>query len=144
MKRNRRALAAEAIQIAEMQSVSAAILWMKKEEPEELLRNYTSIERNLTLMRQASKRTTPPAHSLTEFKPCIQASIPEELKSLYIWGPSGIGKTQLARAILPEALVISHTDQLRGCDFTKGVIFDDYSVAHWPVTAGIQYSMQLL
>lgn len=137
MKRSRKDLAIEAISIAETQSVSEAILFMKQQEPFEVIKNYTAIERNLTLMRQAAKRTCPPAHSLTEFKPNIQASIPEELKSLYIWGPSGIGKTQLARAILPEANVISHTDQLRGCDFSKGVIFDDFGVSHWPVTAVI-------
>jgi len=56
---------------------------------------------------------------------------------LYINGPTGLGKTQWARSLLPEATVISHRDQLRDCDFSKGIIFDDFDVSHWPPTAVI-------
>lgn len=137
LKRTRNQIAQEAIGIAETRSVQEAILYLKESQAMELIKNYHAIERSLTAMSQTAKRTKTEARSLNSFKPNIIASIPDELKSLYIWGPSGKGKTQLARAILPEAQVISHTDQLRGCDFSKGIIFDDFGVSHWPVTAVI-------
>lgn len=137
LKRSRNQIAQEAIGIAETQSVESALSYLKESQAMELVKNYHAIERSLTAMSQKAKRTKTEARPLPSFKPNIIASIPDELKSLYIWGPSGKGKTQLARALLPEALVISHTDQLRGCDFSKGVIFDDFGVSHWPVTAVI-------
>jgi len=137
LKRSRNQVALEAIGIAETQSVENAPHFLKESQAMELVKNYHAIERSLTAMSQKAKRTKTEAKSIDSFKPNIIASIPDELKSLYIWGPSGKGKTQLARAILPNALVISHTDQLRGCDFSQGVIFDDFGVSHWPVTAVI-------
>ena len=47
------------------------------------------------------------------------------------------GKTAWARSLLPEATVVRHRDQLRDCDFSKGIIFDDFDVSHWPPTAVI-------
>lgn len=63
--------------------------------------------------------------------------LPEGWHVLFLWGKSGAGKTQLARALLPEATVVRHRNQLQDCDFSKGVIFDDFDVSHWPPTAVI-------
>lgn len=137
MKRTRKDTAMEAIAIAKTRSVPEAILFLETEDPVELVRNYAGVERNLTLMRQAATKTHHPARSLEDFKVGVRLAIPEELKSLYIWGKSGAGKTQLARAILPEASLVRHVDQLKNCDFSKGIIFDDFALSHWPVTSVI-------
>lgn len=51
--------------------------------------------------------------------------------TLILTGATGIGKTQLAKALLPEALMVSHMDKLR--DYKTGyhgIIFDDMSFNH--------------
>lgn len=51
-----------------------------------------------------------------------------------LWGPTGTGKTSLARALLPKALFVSHVDQLKmyNARVHHGIIFDDMSFVHWP------------
>ena len=58
---------------------------------------------------------------------------------LILWGPPGIGKTHLALAILGDALVVSHIDELQHYDpsIHKGIIFDDMDFNHIPVSAQI-------
>lgn len=63
--------------------------------------------------------------------------IPEDWHVLYLWGASGVGKTQLARALLPGATVVRHRNQLVSADLSVGVIFDDFGVSHWPTTSVI-------
>lgn len=43
----------------------------------------------------------------------------------------------MGAVLLPDATVVRHSDQLRTCDFSKGIIFDDFDVGHWPPTAAI-------
>lgn len=51
--------------------------------------------------------------------------------TLILTGPTGIGKTQLAKALLPQALFISHMDALRSYgNGYSGVIFDDMAFTH--------------
>jgi len=51
-----------------------------------------------------------------------------------LWGESGTGKTQFAINQLPDALFVSHIDQLKQFDESehKGIIFDDMDFKHWP------------
>lgn len=55
------------------------------------------------------------------------------------WGEAGIGKTQYALAKLPDALVVSHIDDLKDFDpsIHHGIIFDDMDFCHLPVTSQI-------
>lgn len=59
--------------------------------------------------------------------------------ALIISGPSGSGKSSLAKALIPQALFLSHLDRLR--DFNprlhSGLIFDDMSFSHIPREAQI-------
>lgn len=56
-------------------------------------------------------------------------------KTLLLWGPTNVGKTSLALALLPKALFVRHVDVLKELDYPHkhdGIIFDDMSFKHWP------------
>lgn len=53
-------------------------------------------------------------------------------KPLVLTGPTGLGKTQYAKACLPEAIFCSHIDELVDEDLSGGIIFDDMDFQHWP------------
>lgn len=59
-------------------------------------------------------------------------------KTLIIWGEAGVGKTSLAKLLLPKGLVTSHMDNLKRMDERyEGIIFDDMSFLHLPREAQI-------
>lgn len=63
----------------------------------------------------------------------------QEVKSLILWGRSGIGKTEFAKALFPRSLMVSHMDQLKNFDSSKyeAIIFDDMDFKHIPREAQI-------
>jgi len=69
----------------------------------------------------------------------FQVSIWDRMKTLILWGPTNTGKTSLAKAILPKALICSHIDDLKKYATRNyhGIIFDDMDFKHWPDTAQI-------
>jgi len=136
-KRSRDEEAARCLKIARTEGVDAALKLYKETCPFEYVRNPNSCVNAFTLECN-DQRKDPQPMTLEEFNllPC-QPSIPVEWRTLYLYGDTGCGKTQLARALLPEAPVIRHIDQLKGADLSKGVIFDDFDVAHWPPTSVI-------
>lgn len=85
-------------------------------------------------LRAANESTDPPAQQLSAFRPEIVNAVPENWTSLFIWGKTRLGKTEFARALLPKAEVVRHKDQLKDCIWKNGVIFDDFSVSHYPPT----------
>jgi len=124
-----------ALQLASRHGVKEALFFLQENAAYDLVTKYDQIVRALTAYRNEHCRPTTPARAL-----CLFPHVPlivDNWRNLYINGPTGCGKTQWARALLPEAIVVRHRDQLRGCDFSKGVIFDDFDVAHWPPTAVI-------
>lgn len=134
-KRGRNAIYLEAIQIAQTTSVEAAMTLLQTESPFEVATRYDALQRSLTSVRNKKVRTDTPARQLETFR--LQLPVPNEWHTLFVWGKSGVGKTQYARALLPEASVIRHRNQLMDADFSKGIIFDDFDVSHWPPTAVI-------
>lgn len=60
-------------------------------------------------------------------------------KSNILVGAPGCGKTSYVRSLFPEALFVSHMDQLSGfdSDVHTAIIFDDMSFSHMPRTAQI-------
>lgn len=84
-------------------------------------------------VRVSNAKSVNPARSVTDFTNA--PLVPDNWRAIFIHGPTGHGKTQFARALLPNATVIRHRDQLKNCDFSKGIILDDFAVSHWPPTA---------
>lgn len=82
----------------------------------------------------------PPRFALDEFKvPDITTAEGWSWeRSLIIWGAPGIGKTSYAHALLPNALIVSHIDDLQRYNSTyDGIIFDDMDFIHFPRTSQI-------
>lgn len=132
VRRSRNEVAMEAMMLAETDSVASALALMVKELPYEMVTKWTTVENSLQAYRTMKVRQTPPSFQLENFLPVV---MPADWHSLLLTGPTGIGKTQFARALLPKAPVIRHVDQLRTADLSNGIIFDDFDVSHWPVTS---------
>lgn len=135
-KRNRNDSFATAMELAISSGVRAAMEHLAEEEPYELVTRRDAIERGLTAHRLMHVQVEVPARSLNDFD-LSTVFFNHDFHSLFVSGPSGTGKTQFARALLPDACVVSHVDQLRTADFSKGVIFDDFSVRKWPAESVI-------
>lgn len=133
-KRKRDDIATEACKRARETGVAEAMKYLEENAAWEHLTKYDAIYRAMMSIRNKGRVVTP-ARPLSTFKDL--PLIVDDWRNLYINGPTGCGKTAWARALLPEATVISHRDQLRDCDFSKGIIFDDFEVSHWPPTAVI-------
>lgn len=60
-------------------------------------------------------------------------------RSIVLRGRSGVGKTEWAKSLIENPLLISHIDELRSFDrnFHGGIIFDDMDFSHWPRTSQI-------
>lgn len=59
-------------------------------------------------------------------------------RSQIFWGPPGVGKTEYAKNLLPNALFICHLDDLGSFnDQYDGIIFDDMAFTHLPRTSQI-------
>jgi len=134
-KRKRDESFSDAFDIAREQGVTEAMDFLERACPYDLATKYDQIFRTLTAIRNSHLHVQIPARSAAEFTKA--PDIIDGWHCLYINGATGTGKTAWARALLPDATVVRHRDQLRDCDFSKGIIFDDFEVAHWPPTAVI-------
>lgn len=134
-KRTRNSLYLEATEIAVEQSVDAALDFVRQNAAGDYVTKLDCISRSLVSHRNKKTRHLVPARPLSEFT--LPFILPPEWRVMFFWGKSGVGKTQLAKALLPEASIVRHRNQLADCDFSKGVIFDDFDVSHWPPTAVI-------
>lgn len=134
-KRKREAKFQMAMQLARAEGVNSAMGFLEENCAFEVVTKYDQIVRALTAIRNKSARPRAPPRALCSFDRA--PLIIDGWRVLYINGPTGCGKTAWARALLPEAAVVRHRDQLRDVDFSKGVIFDDFDVSHWPPTAVI-------
>lgn len=134
-KRKRNEIFTHAIDLARAQDVALGMKFLEENAPYDLLTKYEQIERALRRFRTIATQVQTPARPLEQFT--LAPLIDPNWHCLFINGATQLGKTAWARALLPQATVVSHRDQLRDCDFSKGVIFDDFDVGHWPPTAVI-------
>lgn len=99
---------------------------------EERPRDYTlygeQIERSIKRVKFA-KDTHPGKFKLTDYtRPPLDLT-----KSVLLWGPSGIGKTQYALAHFTKPLCVRHLDDLKKLSpDNDGIVFDDMSFNHLP------------
>lgn len=129
-KRTRDEVMREARELCVSESVEKALDLLHEGMPFEAAKNEDAFERALTKKRRTTQSVQTPARPLADFPNAPK--IPENWRALYLHGETRCGKTQFARALLPEATVVSLADQLRGVDFSKGIIFDDFDVWKWP------------
>lgn len=80
--------------------------------------HYEAIERAFHSIRMRHITPSLPARNISEFPHAPK--ILENWCNLFLWGDTNVGKTAYARSLLPNAMVVRHTDQLRHCDFSKG------------------------
>jgi len=87
-------------------------------------------------LRQLKPRTLEVLHPLSTYK---LPTLWDPRLSLILSGESGLGKTSLAKALLPTALLVSHMDALKNYDpaLYFGIIFDDMNFMHTPREAQI-------
>jgi len=134
-KGKREAKFRRAMELARTEGVNNAMAFLEENAAFEVVTKYDQIVRALTAIRNKSSKPRASARALSTFD--LAPTVLNGWECLYINGPTGSGKTAWARALLPEAAVVRHRDQLRDVDFSKGVIFDDFDVSHWPPTAVI-------
>lgn len=134
-KSSRNADFKEAADIAVRESVDAAKRFLQEKQPYEMLIRRDAICRGLYQWRKESVSVEAPTHSLSDFERLPE--LPPDWRTLYLWGTSGSGKTSYARALLPNATIVRHRNQLVSADFSQGLILDDFDVSHWPPTAVI-------
>lgn len=91
-------------------------------------------------LRQLAMKPAPLLYNLLEdFKEWKADLWQPATHTLILSGPSNTGKTALAKALLPNSLFVTHTDQLRGYTpgISTGIIFDEGSFKHIPREAQI-------
>lgn len=91
------------------------------------------IRRNLSWLNTSKIQVQ---YDLTMFNWSIQWN---QRQCLILTGPTGTGKTALAKALIPTAMLCSHVDQIKDYEASgyDGVIFDDMSFKHLPVEGQI-------
>lgn len=105
------------------------------------VRYRTSFQAYRMLLRSEGMKAKP-SFELSSFPwtaTSLLAILNGSTKSLIMWGEAGIGKTQFAMALLPDALVVTHMDDLRSFDSNShnGIIFDDMDFKHMPRSSQI-------
>lgn len=100
------------------------------------LRNRHSLKayQNMTLPRISA-----PTYNLDDYPEEWRSLKDCESRTMILWGSSGIGKTSFAKILVSNALLVSHTDDLRlfSQESHGGIIFDDMDFKHLPRTSQI-------
>lgn len=131
-------LLAQAVDLARSGDVKAAFDAVAEARPDMVLTAGTRIKTNLQMLADDGKQEDD--NKFTNFIniPAKMLQWQRTQHSLWLIGPSGVGKTEYAKSLFNNALLVSHVDQLKklGAEH-DGIIFDDFSICHWPREAGI-------
>lgn len=117
--------------VAEMIKNGISINDIAKTEPGFVMQNLRKLQDFKKFIEKDTSplRPTYPAETFTEPLQALD-------KALLIWGDSGLGKSEFARAHFPNGfLEVGHADRLLDLDTSKhtGIIFQDCSFNHWPI-----------
>lgn len=130
-------LMAEAIQLAQEGKAKEAFDKIIEARPDMILCNGAKVKANINMLAQDNVETK--LFDLSEFK-----NLPAKLKLwrrnvhvLWFFGPTGTGKTELAKAHFVNPLLVRHAGQLKNLAGHDGLVFDDFNVGHWPREAAI-------
>lgn len=122
--------------VLEMSTYGEAVELLRELEPADYVKFHSSVTGALKKHFTRTKVFIRPAETFTV--PLIPA---DKLKrfAVVITGISGAGKTAYAKAHFKAPLVCSHIDDLKRFDPIEhdGIVFDDMSFAHWPVSSCI-------
>lgn len=124
------------LQLANGGDASGAIVAFSQQHRLQYVLNMSRVEGNLRTLAARSSGLHAPRFSVDEFKdsPTKQAVVDwiettrltSWFTTLVVWGDAGTGKTCLIRALLPEAAVLNHIEELDRCAYPeRGIIFDD-------------------
>lgn len=124
--------------VAEMCKAGRTLLEIADDYPTQIIRYHKGIERLIGLY---AVRDGAPEYDLTSC--CERLGVSpltwDAGTSHVVCGPSGIGKTEYAKAHFRNALFVSHMDDLKEFNWLKydGIVFDDMDFTHLPRTAQI-------
>jgi len=113
-------------------SVEAALTNLWQEAPMLMIRQAEMVERNLKRLREMTLSQPLISRPLEAFP--LKPELPD-WDVLMLGGRTGLGKTELALALLPGAAFITQLDDLRTADLSRGIILDDIEVGHMPFQA---------
>lgn len=101
------------------------------EFPDLYIKHHTGIEKLFKVFNES----TPTVY----FGPFPWAIQPDWGKAIVIIGPTGIGKTQYSKTLIPKVHLIRHIDKLKKFNALHhgGILFDDMKFNHWPVSSQI-------
>lgn len=114
---------------------TAACAYIKEHAPRDYVMHKSAIDNNLKAMFEEMVSPIKEEH---EFVIPLKSKSLLEKYSVFLYGPSGTGKTTYAMAHFQQPLLCRHIDDLKSIH-TKhdGVIFDDMSFKHYPRTTCI-------
>lgn len=119
------------IELARGGDYKAALACFTERYPKEYVLRKTQVEENLRGMAKRVRGAV--SYGLETFQEAAEGWDRTE-RTLFLWGPSGTGKTEYAKALLgTEVLLVRHMDQLKGLNEEHtGIVFDDCGFHHWP------------
>lgn len=99
--------------------------------PELYVKHHAGIEKIIQRFNEKTPRIF--------YGPFMWNISPDWTKSIVVVGPTGIGKTQYTKTLIPNPYMLRHIDKLKKFNslFHGALLFDDMEFTHWPVSSQI-------